>query len=108
MSEDQDAGRDQLKIDNMYLCGSAFTRVSLKDSTFADSHFMTARFDDVNMSGVTIHNANLTGAQFSDVNLSEASIRFANWSGLSINDANLTGMTINGILVSDLLKKWED
>jgi hypothetical protein len=34
MSDNAEAGSDRLEIDNMYLCGSRFTRVSLKDAFF--------------------------------------------------------------------------
>jgi hypothetical protein len=37
MSDNAEAGSDRLEIDNMYLCGSRFTRVSLKDAFFGDS-----------------------------------------------------------------------
>lgn len=33
-----EAGTDRLEIDNMFLCGSTLTRVSLKGSTFKDAH----------------------------------------------------------------------
>ncbi len=48
MTDEAPAGRDQLKIDNMFLCGSRFTRVSLKDAVFEDAHLTGARFSDVN------------------------------------------------------------
>jgi hypothetical protein len=37
-----EAGTDRLEIDNMYLCGSRFTRVSLKGAFFGDAR-LTAR-----------------------------------------------------------------
>ena len=107
MSEEQEAGRDKLEIDNMFLCGSRFTRVSLKEALFQDSHLMGAKIDDVNAEGLTINNVNLGSAQFTNVTLAGAKIAGANLEGLAISDANLIGMTINGVLVSDLFAAYE-
>jgi hypothetical protein len=37
MADEPEAGTDRLEIDNMYLCGSRFTRVSLKGAFFGDA-----------------------------------------------------------------------
>jgi uncharacterized protein YjbI with pentapeptide repeats len=106
MTEDTQAGRDRLEIDNMFLCGSRFTRVSLKDAFFGDTHLMGAELNDVNASGLKVENVNLSGARFHNVNLSDVSISAANLSGLSIEHATLDGMTINGIDVVRMLDLW--
>lgn len=108
MNGEREAGSDRLDIDNMYLCGSRLTRVSLKDSEVRDAVMAGMRFEDVRMTGMDIENANLTGTKFHNVNLSDVTISCANLSNLAISDADLTGMTIDGILVSDLLKKWDE
>jgi len=54
MTEEPEAGTDKLDIDNMYLCGSRFTRVSLKGSLFKDSHLIEARIEDVNAPAWTL------------------------------------------------------
>ena len=106
MSE-QEAGNDRLDIDNMYLCGSKLTRVQLSDSEIRMAKLMRMVFDDVNMTELSIHNANMTDARISNVNMTGAVIEQATLKNLAIRDADLTGMTINGILVSDLLENWE-
>ena len=68
--------------------------VNLTGSTFTDVCLSEARFDDVNLCKATFHNINLSDARFDDVNLSN----------VAISNANLDGMTINGVLVTDLLK----
>ena len=73
MSE-AEAGRDKLEIDNMFLCGSQFSRVSLKGATFGDSHLMEARFDDVNMSAMVLDNVNMSGTTINNANLSDVAI----------------------------------
>ena len=55
-----------------------------------------ARFDDVNLGEATFHDVNLSGAKFNDVNLANA----------AITNANLAGLTIDGILVTDLLAAY--
>jgi DNA-binding MarR family transcriptional regulator len=57
-----------------------------------------SRFDDVNLQVASFTNVNLGGARFSDVNLASA----------TIDDANLTGMAINGLLVTDLLRAFDN
>jgi uncharacterized protein YjbI with pentapeptide repeats len=52
-------------------------------------------------------NCDLKGSTITDCNLSNVSITDCNLSNVNITDCNLTGMTINGILVEDLLKKFE-
>jgi len=101
---EQEAGSDTLNIDNMYLCGSAMSRVNLSRTVFRDMVGEGMQFDDVNLSTTKITNANLTGLALSDVNLSDATIDNANLSRLAISIANLEGMTNNGVLVTDLIK----
>jgi uncharacterized protein YjbI with pentapeptide repeats len=50
------------------------------------------------MTDTRITNVNMTGFHLSNVNLTDA----------SISNANYGGMTIDGILVTDLLAKWND
>jgi uncharacterized protein YjbI with pentapeptide repeats len=52
------------------LCGSRFTRVSLKDAFFGDARLMGAELNDVNATGLRVENVNLSGARFHNVNLS--------------------------------------
>ena len=68
----------------------------LTDSRFSDAKLTIVRFDDVNLQGSTFTNANLAGVRFRDVNLASA----------TIEDANLTGMSINGALVTELIRAF--
>jgi hypothetical protein len=70
----------------------------LADSRFSDAKLTKAHFNDVNLQGSTFTKTNLGGARLVDVNLA----------GVTIQDANLTGMTINGILVTDLIRAFEN
>jgi predicted enzyme related to lactoylglutathione lyase len=78
--------REALSVHAADISRSSFTNTSLAES----------RFDDVDLRGTALTNANLTGLICRDVNLS----------GASISDAKLTGMTIDGILVDELLRVY--
>jgi uncharacterized protein YjbI with pentapeptide repeats len=64
--------RRHLEVNDADLSASSFVNVKLEDATF----------DDINLSGTSIHNANL--------------------SHVSITASCTAGMTIDGVLVSDL------
>jgi predicted enzyme related to lactoylglutathione lyase len=88
----------------------------LTDSRFSDAKLTNVQFDDVNWQGPTFKNTSLAGAQFNDVNLQESTFTNANLAGArfrdvnlasaTIEDANLAGMSINGALVTDLIRAF--
>jgi len=55
-----------------------------------------SRFNDVNLSGTVLDNVNLTGLRINN----------ACMSNVAISDAALEGMTIDGILVTELLAAY--
>jgi uncharacterized protein YjbI with pentapeptide repeats len=63
-------------------------------------------FDDVNLANLVVENVNLSGGRLHDVNLSHLQISNACCHEVSIRDAALDGMTINGVLVSDLFAAY--
>jgi uncharacterized protein YjbI with pentapeptide repeats len=67
-----------------------------------------SEFVDANLEGAKFHDVNLRGAVFSDVALTGATIRNACLGDVSIADANYTGMRIEGILVTDLLRVFRE
>lgn len=78
------------------LSGFEFVDTNLRGAVFSDVCLAEARFTDVNLSGSVLE----------DVALARAVIRNANCSHLSIEDACYEGMTIDGILVSELLRAY--
>jgi DNA-binding MarR family transcriptional regulator len=62
-----------------------------------NANLAQSRFDDVNLRASAFNNVALADATFVNVSLKN----------VSIMDANLTGMTINGMLVSDLIRAHE-
>ena len=74
-----------------------FEATSLANASFLDVNLRDARFHDVNLAGSSFSDVSLLGAKFSDVDLGN----------VEIVAANLDGMTINGILVTELLAAHE-
>jgi len=121
-----DAKLTNAQFDDVNLQGSTFTKanlasarfddVNLQGSTFTNANLAGAQFDDVNWQGPTFKNAsmagakfddvNLQGSTFTDVNLAGARLRDVNLASATIEDANLTGMSINGALVTDLIRAF--
>jgi|OpeIllAssembly_1097287.scaffolds.fasta_scaffold273097_2 uncharacterized protein YjbI with pentapeptide repeats len=67
-----------------------------------------SEFVDTDLEGAKFHDVNLRGADFSDVALTGAVIRNACLGDLTIADANYTGMRIEGILVTELLRIYRE
>ncbi len=97
---------------------SRFTDVDLNDSIFDDVALQRVRFknvalsgaqfNDVNFRDVAIRDANLERAQFENVALIGAQFSNVNLRDAAIRDANLEGMTINGVLVAELFRAYEN
>ena len=58
--------------------------------------------NDADLTASSFVNVKLANATFDDINLSGTSINNANLSHVSITESCVAGMTIDGILVSDL------
>ncbi len=69
-----------------------------------DVRWPKSRFVGVDLSASTFDNVNLRGATFLDVALSGATFRNVDLSNASIADANFEGTRIDGILVSELVR----
>jgi catechol 2,3-dioxygenase-like lactoylglutathione lyase family enzyme len=69
----------------------------IAESRFSNAKLSKSSFDDVNLQRSIFTNTNLADATFADVNLTSVAIK----------DAKLTGMTINGVLVSSLIRAYE-
>jgi uncharacterized protein YjbI with pentapeptide repeats len=61
---------------------------------------------NVNMSGSKFTDVNLAGSMFKDVNLKDTIIEDADLTGVRIGNVNLKGATLDGILIEDLLKAY--
>lgn len=66
----------------------------------------TPRFTDADLSAAAFADVNLRGASFLDVALSGATFQNVDLADVGISDARLDGMRINGVLVSDLFRAY--
>ena len=71
-----------------------------------NSSLAGSQFVDTDLEGSSFHDVNLRRADFSDVALTGATIQNACLGDVTIVDANYTGMRIEGILVTDLLRVY--
>ncbi len=110
------------------MAGAEFHDVNLSGSVFDDVNLSGASFHNVNMSDIRVSAAQIGGASlgcigtppdvdgrqarqravtFENVMLCDSLFRHVDLSGSRIEECNLTGMTIDGIPVSDLLAAWK-
>jgi hypothetical protein len=88
------------------ISGSVYDDVNMSGSTVGNVNLAGCSFTNVNMSGATFEDANLSGWKIHDANLAGLKITKANLAGASITLGRMEGMTIDGILVSDLLAAY--
>ena len=74
----------------------------MSGSTVGDVNLAGCSFSNVNMSGAVFDDCNLSGWKIHNVNLAGLKIVKANLAGAAITQGRMEGMTIDGILVSDL------
>ncbi len=77
--------------------------INAKTANLAGSTFI-----DVNLRGAVFDDVNLSEATFENVALREVKIHNVNMTNLSIAHARLDGMTIDGVLVTDLLRAYRE
>lgn len=78
----------------------------LTDSSFVDVNLAGASFDDINLSNAHFHNVNLSNWRVQDANLTGMQITQADLRRASISHSLTEGMSIDGILVSDLFAAY--
>src|SRR5215813_10667863 len=98
--------KECLNVHDSDISGSVYDDVNMSGSTVGNVNLAGCSFKNVNMSGATFEDANLSGWKVNDVNLAGLKIVKANLAGASISQGRMEGMTIEGILVSDLLAAY--
>lgn len=117
----------QLTVSESCIDGATFNNVKLSKATFFDVAMDEVKIENANLSDLEIKNAQVGGAyihgiglppaghpahnsnvakrpvRFEDCYLAGSTINNCNLSHVAITDCNLTGMTINGVLVEELL-----
>lgn len=120
-----------LNVKRSVLMNSAFETFCMDGSTMTDVSAKNLKITDANLSDIEIQYAQLGGAYIHDIglppeghpaydptaqqrplkfencDLNSSVITDCNLSGVSVSDCNLASMTINGILVEDLLKAYK-
>ena len=83
---------------------------TLPSGKYRSQHTVLAEseFVDTNLERSKFHDVNLRASEFVDVALTGSTIRNACLGDVSIADANYTGMRIEGILVTDLLRVYRE
>ncbi len=76
--------------------GSSFSEVSLQQSSF----------DLVTFSGATFSKVAFDGCRFDEVRFDNARMERVSFKDVRLSEQNLTGLTIEGIPASDLLRAW--
>lgn len=110
------------------LTGSRFEDVCLSDAEFDNVNLGKAKFHNVNLSDISVTAVQIGGAKFRHVGpppdkdgkqarqrpvtfeeamLCDSTFRKVDMSNVKIIDCNIQGMTIDGVLVTDLLKEYQ-
>lgn len=121
-----------LKVKRASIEDSSFEILCMDRSHFRDISAKNIKITDANLSDLEIEGAQLGGAyihnigmppkghpmynpdakqrplKFENCDLNKSTIIDCNLSGVVIDDCNLSGMKINGILVEDLLKQYNN
>ena len=114
--------------EHVNLSGSRFHDVNLSGADFNDVNLSGARFHNINLSDIRVSAVQIGGATFKHVGpppdkdgnqarqrpvrfeeavLCDSTFRKVDMSNVRIIDCNIEGMTIDGILVTDLLKEYK-
>lgn len=111
------------------LTGSRFEDVCLGDAEFDNVSLVRAKLHNINLSDITVTAAQMGGAKFKHIGpppdkdgkqdrqrpvtfeemmLCDSTFRRVDLSNVAIVECNTEGMTIDGILVKDLIAAYKD
>lgn len=117
----------RLSIKHDDISGSEFEDLNMAAARFTNINLSCARFCDINFSDVEVSAAQIGGTTFRCIGpapdsegkqarqrsvvfeegmLCDSVFRRMDLSNVAITDCDVTGMTIDGILVTDLLEAW--
>jgi uncharacterized protein YjbI with pentapeptide repeats len=110
------------------LTGSRFEDVCLGDAEFDNVSLVRAKFHNINMSDISVSAAQMGGAMFKHIGpppdkngrqerqrpvtfeemmLCDSTFRKVDLSHVTVVDCNTEGMTIDGVLVADLIAAYK-
>jgi len=107
------------EFENVNLSGASFDNINLSHSKFHNISFADAEISAVNLGGATfrhigppLNDAGVRPPQnpvsFVEADLNGSIFRDVDLSNVEIENCNVTGMKIDGIEVSDLLRAYQD
>ncbi len=100
------------QFNDVNLAGASFTNINLSGSRFRDINFSDVEFTMAQLGGTVFKGIGLPPdsslqrqrpVTFEDAALNDSVFHNVDLSNVKIVDCNLTGMTIDGILVTELL-----
>jgi uncharacterized protein YjbI with pentapeptide repeats len=105
-------------FEDLNMAGAQFTNINLSGSQFHDINFSDVRFTAAQMGGTTFKHIgpmpDKDGKQdrqrpvtFEEGMLCDSLFRGMDMTNVKIIDCDISGMTIDGILVTELLKGWK-
>jgi uncharacterized protein YjbI with pentapeptide repeats len=110
------------------ISGSMFHNVNLSGADFNDVNLSRARFHNINLSDIQVSAVQIGGATFKHIGpppckeggqarqrpvmfeeamLCDSTFRKVDMSNVKIIDCNIQGMTIDGVLVTDLIAEYK-
>jgi uncharacterized protein YjbI with pentapeptide repeats len=106
------------EFEDLNMAGSQFTNINLSGAKFHDINFSDVNFTAALIGGTTFKHlgpmpdkdgkqARQRPVTFEEGMLCDSLFHFMDMSGVKVIDCNVEGMTINGILVTDLLAEWK-
>ncbi len=114
---------EKYEVENKDIAGSQFRHVNMSGAVFDDVNLSGAKFFDVNLRGAEIGAVDFGGASFSCMNtgecypkqpavfknleLDDCTIEKSYFRNTKLVNCDLTGMTIDGVLVTDMVKAYE-
>lgn len=110
-----------IRVKRAMIDGSHFEDVSAKNIKITDANLNDLEIEGAQLGGAYIHNIGMPpkGHPFYDPDIKQRPLKFedcdlhgstitdCNLAEVSIDNCNLKGMTINGILVEELLKRYQ-
>jgi hypothetical protein len=122
--EDEDDGKHKkLKVENIDISGSELRNVKMSKTVFEDIDFSGAKFFNINLRDAEIGAVDFGGASFSCMNtgedhprkpvvfnsieLDDCTIQNCYFRNTKLVKCDLTGMTIDGVLVTDMIKVYK-
>jgi uncharacterized protein YjbI with pentapeptide repeats len=114
---------EKLTVENKDIKGSQFRHLNMSETVFEDIDLSGAKFFNINLRGAEIGAVDFGGASFSCMNtgedrpnrpvvfnsieLDDCTIQNSFFRNTKIVNCDLTGMTIDGALVTDMLKAYK-